>query len=118
MFLNDGKDIIYRSERTGWGHYYLYDNEGNFKHAITSGEWVAGPCAEIDTVGRTLYFYALGKDKNIDPYYYIPCRVNIDKPESLTQLTFDIRIIKCISRNLSSILWIFTSEWIWYPVSC
>ncbi|MEI3420298.1 MAG: DPP IV N-terminal domain-containing protein [Butyricimonas faecihominis] len=89
MFLNDGKDIIYRSERTGWGHYYLYDNEGNFKHAITSGEWVAGPCAEIDTVGRTLYFYALGKDKNIDPYYYIPCRVNIDKPESSTQLTFD-----------------------------
>ena len=89
MFLNDGKDIIYRSERTGWGHYYLYDNEGNFKHAITSGEWVAGPCSDIDTVGRTLYFYALGKDENIDPYYYIPCKVNIDKPESLTQLTFD-----------------------------
>ena len=56
MFLNDGKDIIYRSERTGWGHYYLYDNEGNFKNAITSGEWVAGPCSDIDTVGRTLYF--------------------------------------------------------------
>ena len=89
MFLNDGRDIIYRSERTGWGHYYLYDGEGNFKHAITSGEWVAGPCIEVDTVGRTLYFYALGKDKNIDPYYYTPCRVNIDKPESLTQLTFD-----------------------------
>ena len=89
MFLNDGKDIIYRSERTGWGHYYLYDDQGHLKHAITSGEWVAGPVAEIDTVGRTLYFYALGKDKDIDPYYYIPCRVNIDKPESLTQLTFD-----------------------------
>lgn len=89
MFLNDGKDIIYRSERTGWGHYYLYDGDGNFKHAITSGNWVAGPCAEIDTVGRTMYFYALGKDANIDPYYYTPCRVNMDKPESLTQLTFD-----------------------------
>ena len=50
---------------------------------------MAGPCIEVDTVGRTLYFYALGKDKNIDPYYYTPCRVNIDKPESLTQLTFD-----------------------------
>ena len=89
MFLNDAKDIIYRSERTGWGHYYLYDNEGNFKHAITQGGWVAGPYAEIDTVGRTLYFYALGKDENIDPYYYTLCKVNIDKPESLTQLTFD-----------------------------
>lgn len=89
MVLNDGKDIIYRSERTGWGHYYLYDGEGNFKHAVTTGEWVAGPVIDIDTVGRTMYFYALGKDKNIDPYYYIPCKVNIDKPESLTQLTFD-----------------------------
>lgn len=89
MFLNDGEDIIYRSERTGWGHYYLYDGEGNLKNAVTAGEWVAGPTIEIDTVGRTMYFYALGKDENIDPYYYIPCKVNIDKPESLTQLTFD-----------------------------
>ena len=89
MFLNDGADIIYRSERTGWGHYYLYDSLGNFKHAITTGEWVAGPCTEIDTMGRTLYFYALGKDKDIDPYYYTLCKVNIDKPGSVTQLTFD-----------------------------
>ena len=24
-FLNDGKEILFRSERNGWGHYYLYD---------------------------------------------------------------------------------------------
>ncbi|KIO47457.1 S9 family peptidase [Sanguibacteroides justesenii] len=89
MFLNDGKDIIYRSERTGWGHYYLYDGEGNFKHAITSGAWVAGPVSDIDTVGRTLYFYGLGIDKNIDPYYYTLCKVDIDKPGSVKQLTFE-----------------------------
>ena len=62
-FLNDGKDIVYRSERSGWGHYYLYDGEGNLKNEITSGDWVAGPICEIDTVGRALYFYALGKDE-------------------------------------------------------
>lgn len=89
MFLNDGKDIVYRSERTGWGHYYLYDNDGNLKHAVTEGNWVAGPVTEIDTVGRTLYFYALGKDPKIDPYYYTLCKVNIDKPGRVTQLTFD-----------------------------
>lgn len=87
MFLNDGKDIIYRSERTGWGHLYLYDNEGKYKHTITSGEWVTGPVTSIDTVGREIYFYALGKDPGIDPYYYTLCRVNIDRPGSVVQMT-------------------------------
>ena len=88
-FLNDGKDIVYRSERSGWGHYYLYDGEGNLKNEITSGDWVTGPICEIDTVGRALYFYALGKDENIDPYYYTLCRASLDKPNSVEQLTFD-----------------------------
>lgn len=77
-FLNDGKDIIYRSERTGWGHYYLYDNQGKLKHRITSGDWVAGEIAAIDTARRTVYFYAHGKDKSIDPYLAQLCRVNLD----------------------------------------
>lgn len=88
-FLNDGKDIVYRSERSGWGHYYLYDGDGNLKNEITSGDWVAGPVCEIDTVGRALYFYALGKDENIDPYYYTLCKASLDKPNSVEQLTFD-----------------------------
>lgn len=86
-FLNDGKDIIYRSERTGWGHFYLYDGEGKLKNAITSGPWVAGPIVDIDTVGRTLYFYGMGREKEIDPYYYVVYKVNIDKPGSLQRLT-------------------------------
>lgn len=52
-------------------------------------DWVAGPICEIDTVGRALYFYALGKDENIDPYYYTLCRASLDKPNSVEQLTFD-----------------------------
>ena len=35
------------------------------------------------------YFYALGKDENIDPYYYTLCRASLDKPNSVEQLTFD-----------------------------
>lgn len=31
IILNDGKDILFRSERTGWGHYYHYDGDGNLK---------------------------------------------------------------------------------------
>lgn len=87
--LNDGKDILYRSERTGWGHYYLYDGDGNFKHAVTSGGWVAGPVTDIDTMAREVYFYGLGREKETDPYYYVAYKVHIDHPESLTRLTFE-----------------------------
>ena len=57
-FLKDGKEILFRSERNGWGHYYLYDTAtGNLKNQVTDGTWVAGPIAKIDTVGRKFYFY-------------------------------------------------------------
>lgn len=55
-FLNEGKDIIWWSERTGWGHFYHYDADGNLKNRITAGNWVAGQMVKIDTVGRMLYF--------------------------------------------------------------
>ena len=32
--VNDGKELIEWSERDGWGHFYLYDGEGQFKNAI------------------------------------------------------------------------------------
>ncbi len=71
-FLNDGKEILFRSERNGWGHYYLYDTAtGNLKNQVTDGTWVAGPIAKIDTVRRKIYFYGYGREKEIDPYYYI-----------------------------------------------
>lgn len=61
--LNDGKDILFRSERTGWGHYYHYDGNGKLKNVMTSGEWVAGQMASIDTLGRTVYLYGYGREK-------------------------------------------------------
>lgn len=79
--LNDGEDILFRSERTGWGHYYLYDKDGNLKNQITSGPWVAGPIQKIDTANRVFYFIGLGKEKDIDPYYYVLYRASLDKKE-------------------------------------
>ena len=79
VFLNEGKDILYRSERTGWAHYYHYDGEGNLKNTITSGDWVAGQIAAIDTAGRTVYLYAHGYDKKMNPYYYQVVKAHIDR---------------------------------------
>lgn len=86
-FLNDGEEILFRSERTGWGHYYLYDKDGNLKNEVTSGAWVAGPIIRIDTLKRQLYFIGLGKEKGIDPYYYMLYRADLDQKGEITLLT-------------------------------
>lgn len=76
--LNNGKDILFRSERTGWGHYYHYDGNGNLKNTITSGKWVAGNVIAIDTLKRTFYLYGYGKEKNVNPHYYTVYKAHID----------------------------------------
>lgn len=85
--LNDGADILFRSERSGWGHYYLYDGEGRLKNQITSGAWVAGPVMKIDTARREFYFIGLGKAEGVDPYYYVLYKASLDKPGNVQLLT-------------------------------
>jgi len=70
LFLaNNGKELIHWSEKTGWGHLYLYDNKGNEINAITSGPWHVEQILGVDEAARTVYFTACGKDTGIDPYY-------------------------------------------------
>jgi len=70
LFLaNNGKELIHWSEKTGWGHLYLYDNKGNEINAITSGPWHVEQILGVDEAARTVYFTACGKDDGIDPYY-------------------------------------------------
>lgn len=86
-FLNDGKEILFRSERSGWGHYYLYDTaSGQMKNEVTDGTWVAGPVAKIDTLARKMYFYGYGREENIDPYYYMLYEVSLDKGNTSLRL--------------------------------
>lgn len=82
VILNDGKEILLRSERTGWGHYYLYDDKGNLKTTVTSGDWVAGRIVDIDTVGRTIYFMGHGREESVtDPYYGLVYSAKLDRQE-------------------------------------
>ncbi|MGN6420070.1 MAG: DPP IV N-terminal domain-containing protein, partial [Pseudobacter sp.] len=55
--LQDGKSILWWSDRSGWGHYYHYDGEGRLQQAVTSGEWTSGKILRIDTASNTIYFY-------------------------------------------------------------
>lgn len=67
--LEDGKSILWWSDRTGWGHYYRYDGEGRLQNAVTSGNWTAGKIIRIDTAGNELYLYGYGREEGINPYY-------------------------------------------------
>jgi dipeptidyl aminopeptidase/acylaminoacyl peptidase len=76
---NGGQDLIFWSERTGWGHYYLYDaNTGAFKNALTSGEFVTTTLDAIDDKAKALYITAVGKEPNEDPYFPHLYRVSYD----------------------------------------
>jgi dipeptidyl-peptidase 4 len=77
--LNEGNDIIWWSERTGWGQLYLYDGKGNLKNQITNGYFVTGRVERIDTVGRMLFFEAFGKEQGVHPYYSMKYKASIDK---------------------------------------
>lgn len=79
--LNDGKEILWWSERSGYGHYYLYDGEGRLQGAVTSGEYVAGPIERIDTLRRTMIYAGYGKEPGINPHYRFYYKVRLDGGE-------------------------------------
>ncbi len=76
--INNGKELIQWSERDGWGHFYLYDEEGNLKNQITSGPYHCQSIEGIDERNRVLYFTANGREPGEDPYYFHLYKVNFD----------------------------------------
>jgi dipeptidyl-peptidase-4 len=76
--VNGGKEMIHWSERDGWGHFYLFDENGKLKNQITSGAFHAENIVGIDENKRVLYFSANGKETNEDPYLQHLYRVNFD----------------------------------------
>lgn len=67
--IDEGKEYIWYSERTGWGQLYRYDSQGNLKNTITKGSFVVGDIARIDTTGNTIYFSAFGREEGQNPYH-------------------------------------------------
>ena len=77
--LDDGKEIIWMSERDGWNHLYLYDGAtGEVKHQITKGEWVVRSVVQVDEKARQIYFAASGMYPGKDPYFVHYYRINFD----------------------------------------
>lgn len=86
-YLNNATEILWWSERAGWGNYYLYDTNGKLKNQVTTGNWTSGKIVRIDTVSRTLYFEGHGLVEGGNPYYARLCRANLDGKGKVKILT-------------------------------
>jgi dipeptidyl-peptidase-4 len=83
----NGSEAIWYSQRSGYGHLYLYDaRSGKLKHPITKGSWAVFDIQHVDEAGRLVYFTAGGREKGLSPYYRHLYRVSLDggEPQLLT----------------------------------
>jgi dipeptidyl aminopeptidase/acylaminoacyl peptidase len=77
--MNDGKEIIWGSERDGWEHLYLYDGvTGKLKARITNGNWVVRAIEKVDEEKLQVWFQASGMYPGKDPYFVHYYRINFD----------------------------------------
>lgn len=76
--INEGEEYIWWSERTGWGQLYRYDSNGNLRNRITSGHFMVGDIAAIDTTAQTIYFEGLGAESDRNPNHSHYYKVNFN----------------------------------------
>jgi dipeptidyl-peptidase 4 len=77
-YLTKTDEFLWWSERSGWGHFYLYDHNGKLKNAITSGPFRAAQIVAVDEAKRQLYFYGNAREKGENVYLTHLYRVNLD----------------------------------------
>lgn len=69
-YLPASNEVIWFSEKSGWGHLYLHDAaNGRLKNQITSGDFVVREILKIDDKTRTIYFVAGGREAGRNPYF-------------------------------------------------
>ena len=76
--VNGGKEIIWWSERNGWAQLYLYGADGTLKRQITNGAYHVEDVLAVDETTRTVYFLAMGVDKQENPYNGHVYRIGLD----------------------------------------
>lgn len=94
-YLNDGKRIIWSSERDNYNHLYLYDRAtGKPLNQITKGEWYVRGVQHVDEANEVIYFSANGMKKGEDPYLIHYYKINFDG-SNLVELTPEEGMHQC-----------------------
>ena len=77
-YCDQSDEIIWRSERDGWGHLYLANGRGQIENQITKGSWVVRGVDKVDEKARQITFEASGVNPDEDPYFIHFYRINFD----------------------------------------
>ncbi len=76
--LFDSNEFIWYSEKSNWGHLYLYDlTTKKLKNKITTGNWIVKQIKNVDQKNREIYFTAGGKEAG-NPYHDYLYKVNFE----------------------------------------
>lgn len=88
-YLQDGKHILWTSERDNYNHLYLYDRTtGRPVRQITKGRWYVRGVQHVDEQNQWIYFSANGMNPKEDPYLIHYYRIGFDGKD-LVELTPD-----------------------------
>jgi len=71
-------EVVWWSERDGYGHLWLLGKDGSVKRQITSGTWQVGAVQHVDETTRTVWFTARGREANQLVYNTHLYRVGLD----------------------------------------
>ncbi len=86
-YLSKRNEILWFSERSNWGHLYLYDaGTGALKHAVTAGDWNVTQVLRADEKSGEVVFEGVGHEKGWDPYFSATYRVSMDGTAPNTKL--------------------------------
>ena len=77
--INNGSELVWWSERDGWGHYYLYGSDGTLEEPDRQGR-VSWPRTSPTWTrkARAMYLTASGHEDGEDPYFMHFYRANLD----------------------------------------
>ncbi|HEX7825733.1 MAG TPA: DPP IV N-terminal domain-containing protein, partial [Mycobacterium sp.] len=73
----DSGEIVWWSQRDGWGHLYLYSADGQEASQVTTGQWLVRKILWVDEERRQVWFLAGGLVEH-DPYVRQICRIGLD----------------------------------------
>ncbi|QEE31089.1 prolyl oligopeptidase family serine peptidase [Terriglobus albidus] len=77
-YLPKSNELLWFSQRSDWGHLYLYDlKTGAVKSQVTTGEWNVYTVPKVDEEKRVIYFTGMGREKG-DPYFHYFYKIGFD----------------------------------------
>ncbi|MBM6993856.1 MAG: prolyl oligopeptidase family serine peptidase [Prevotella sp.] len=87
QYINEGRQMLWTSERDNWNHLYIYDVRKTDKKGrvvasaprqITKGDWFVRQVKKVDEKQGVIYFSASGVSKAEDPYLVHDYRIGLD----------------------------------------